>query len=222
MRYAFGDYEFDPDCNGLQHAGKRIKLEPRVSSVLAYLIRHRHRVVTKHELLEQFWPHQYVGDWVLTRCISAARKAIGCSVHMQPWIKTIYGEGYQFSPSIEERDEEARILSAIPANGFKPNDIHQNTASNPIPTNTYHPQLEGERRQATVLSCVLVNGSQLAEALGMEAMHSLKKRFFEFVLRMAQPYEGTIQQFAEAGCIVLFGVPLSHEDHARRARDATR
>jgi len=220
MRYAFGDYEFDPHRNGLQHAGEHIKLEPRVSSVLAYLIRYRHRVVTKHELLEQFWPQQHVGDWVLTRCISVARKAIGCSVHTQPWIKTIYGEGYQFSPSVEERDENARILSAIPTNGFGPNDIHQNiVALNPVlfqPT-PYHPQLEGERRQATVLSCVLVNGPQLAETLGMEAMHSLKKRFFEFVLRMVRPYEGTIQQFAEAGCIVLFGVPLSHEDHARRA-----
>jgi class 3 adenylate cyclase len=77
--------------------------------------------------------------------------------------------------------------------------------------------LEGERKQVTVLFCDLANSTPIAERLGPEAMHTLLNRFFEVALNVVHRYEGTINQFLGDGFMALFGAPLAHEDHARRA-----
>jgi class 3 adenylate cyclase/tetratricopeptide (TPR) repeat protein len=77
--------------------------------------------------------------------------------------------------------------------------------------------LEGERKQVTVLFCDLVGSTSLAERLGPEAMHLLLNRFFELALSEVHRYEGTINQFLGDGFMALFGAPIAHEDHARRA-----
>ncbi len=77
--------------------------------------------------------------------------------------------------------------------------------------------LEGERKQVTVLFCDLQNSTPIAEKLGPEAMHTLLNRFFELALSEVHRYEGTINQFLGDGFMALFGAPISHEDHARRA-----
>ena len=77
--------------------------------------------------------------------------------------------------------------------------------------------LEGERKQVTVLFCDLANSTALAERLGPEHMHTLLNRFFALALDDVHRYEGTINQFLGDGFIALFGAPLAHEDHARRA-----
>lgn len=79
------------------------------------------------------------------------------------------------------------------------------------------PDLEGERKQVTVLFCDLVGSTALADRLGPEVMHLLLSRFFELALGEVHRYEGTINQFLGDGFMALFGAPLAHEDHARRA-----
>jgi DNA-binding winged helix-turn-helix (wHTH) protein len=49
--YRFGDFEVSTSTYELSRAGQRIHLEPRVFEVLAYLLAHRRRVVSKEELL---------------------------------------------------------------------------------------------------------------------------------------------------------------------------
>jgi len=82
---------------------------------------------------------------------------------------------------------------------------------------TYRSALEGERKQVTVLFCDLANSTPIAERIGPEAMHTLLHRFFELALNEVHRYEGTINQFLGDGLMALFGAPLAHEDHARRA-----
>jgi len=77
--------------------------------------------------------------------------------------------------------------------------------------------LEGERKQVTVLFCDLVGSTSLAERLGPETMHLLLNRFFELALSEVHRYEGTINQFLGDGFMALFGAPIAHEDHSRRA-----
>ncbi|MBI4639665.1 MAG: AAA family ATPase, partial [Candidatus Tectomicrobia bacterium] len=77
--------------------------------------------------------------------------------------------------------------------------------------------LEGERKQVTILFCDMTNSTALAEQLGPEAMHTLLSQFFELALSEVHHYEGTINQFLGDGFMALFGAPLAHEDHARRA-----
>jgi len=77
--------------------------------------------------------------------------------------------------------------------------------------------LQGERKPVTVLFCDVVGSTGLAERLGPDAMHDLLNRFFEIALAEVHRYEGTVNQFLGDGFMALFGAPLAHEDHARRA-----
>src|SRR5262249_41857301 len=77
--------------------------------------------------------------------------------------------------------------------------------------------LQGERKRITVLFCDIVSSTRLAERIGADAMHALLNRFFELAMAEVHRYEGTINQFLGDGFMALFGAPIAHEDHARRA-----
>jgi class 3 adenylate cyclase/tetratricopeptide (TPR) repeat protein len=77
--------------------------------------------------------------------------------------------------------------------------------------------VEGEKKLVTVMFCDIANSTQLASAVGAEAMHSLLEHFFELALAEVHRVEGTINQFLGDGFMALFGAPVSHEDHGRRA-----
>lgn len=99
--YAFADLELDEALYALRRGGAVVKLEPKVFDVLAYLVRHRSRVVSKDELLAELWPREHVSDSVLPRCVTAARKAIGDSATAQRMITTVHGRGYRFVAPVE-------------------------------------------------------------------------------------------------------------------------
>jgi class 3 adenylate cyclase len=77
--------------------------------------------------------------------------------------------------------------------------------------------LEGERKQVTVLFCDLANSTAIAAHLGPDHMHAMLNRFFDLALDTVHRLEGTINQFLGDGFMALFGAPIAHEDHARRA-----
>jgi class 3 adenylate cyclase/tetratricopeptide (TPR) repeat protein len=77
--------------------------------------------------------------------------------------------------------------------------------------------LEGEVKQVTVLFCDIANSTELAHKIGAEAMHDLLNGFFELAAAGIHHFEGTINQFLGDGFMALFGAPVAHEDHVRRA-----
>jgi class 3 adenylate cyclase/tetratricopeptide (TPR) repeat protein len=77
--------------------------------------------------------------------------------------------------------------------------------------------IEGERKQVTVLFCDIVRSSALAAEAGPEGFHRIVDRFFSHALEDVHQYEGTVNQFLGDGFMALFGAPIAHEDHARRA-----
>ncbi len=68
----------------------------KVFDVLAYLIRHRDRVVSRRELFEQIWRGRVVTGNVLSRTVMQAREAIGDTISDQAMIRTVQGVGYRF------------------------------------------------------------------------------------------------------------------------------
>jgi class 3 adenylate cyclase/tetratricopeptide (TPR) repeat protein len=75
---------------------------------------------------------------------------------------------------------------------------------------------EGEHKQATVLFCQLADSAMLAERLGQEGMLAFLDYFFEQAEAEVRRFEGTVSSFLGDGVVALFGVPVAHEDHARR------
>jgi DNA-binding winged helix-turn-helix (wHTH) protein/predicted ATPase len=115
MIYAFEAYELDVPRYELRHVGRPVKLEPQVFNVLAYLIQHRDRLVTKEEILEQLWPGRFVSEATLTSRLTAARRAIGDRGREQRLIQTVHGRGYRFIAPVEERLAMEQAPHDVPA-----------------------------------------------------------------------------------------------------------
>jgi class 3 adenylate cyclase len=77
--------------------------------------------------------------------------------------------------------------------------------------------LEGERKQVTVLFADVQGSMALAEQVDPEVWHGILDRFFQILSEGVHRFEGTINQYTGDGIMALFGAPIAHEDHARRA-----
>lgn len=89
MFYLFADYVLDIQRHELRRADVPVKLEHQAFQALVYLIKHRARAVSRQDLFDHLWPHQFVTDAALERCITVVRRAIGDSGHIQQYIKTL-------------------------------------------------------------------------------------------------------------------------------------
>jgi class 3 adenylate cyclase/tetratricopeptide (TPR) repeat protein len=77
--------------------------------------------------------------------------------------------------------------------------------------------LEGERKQVTVLFADVQGSLDLAEQVDAETWHGIMDHFFGILSAGVHRFEGTINQYTGDGIMALFGAPIAHEDHARRA-----
>jgi DNA-binding winged helix-turn-helix (wHTH) protein len=100
--YQFADVTVDLDRFELQRAGVPQHVEPQVLEVLAYLIRHRDRLVTKQELMDQVWHDRFISDSAITSRIKAARRVTGDDGERQKVIHTVHGRGYRFIADVAE------------------------------------------------------------------------------------------------------------------------
>ena len=55
MRYTFGGYTLDTQRYELCQADIPLQLQPKVFDLLAYLLQHRDRVVTRQEFFDTLW-----------------------------------------------------------------------------------------------------------------------------------------------------------------------
>jgi DNA-binding winged helix-turn-helix (wHTH) protein/tetratricopeptide (TPR) repeat protein len=99
----FGDCELSVERIELRRAGRIVDMEPQVFDVLAYLLRHRERVVPKTELLDQIWGNRFVSESALSSRIKSVRRAVGDTGRDQRIIKTVYGRGYRFVADANEQ-----------------------------------------------------------------------------------------------------------------------
>src|SRR5215471_10996926 len=109
VQFRFSNHLFDTDRRELTCDDRRIPIEPQVFDLLAYLLEHRDRVVSKDDLIEAVWGGRIVSDSTLTSRINAARKAVGDSGFDQKLIRTVPRKGFRFVGSVvaSERPENA-------------------------------------------------------------------------------------------------------------------
>jgi len=77
--------------------------------------------------------------------------------------------------------------------------------------------LEGERKQVTVMFTDVQSSMELAESVDSETWREVMDGFYSLVGECVNRFEGTVNKFTGDGAMALFGAPISHEDHARRA-----
>ncbi len=69
----------------------------------------------------------------------------------------------------------------------------------------------------TVLFADVANFTAMSEKLDPEEVHQVMDGCFRILMDEIHKYEGTINQFTGDGVMALFGAPVAHEDHSRRA-----
>ena len=77
--------------------------------------------------------------------------------------------------------------------------------------------LAGERKQVTVLFADIKGSTELIQDLDTEEAQQLLDGAVREMMDAVHRYEGTVCRLMGDGLMALFGAPLSHEDHARRA-----
>jgi Tol biopolymer transport system component/DNA-binding winged helix-turn-helix (wHTH) protein len=101
--YRLGEFEIDPNKRLLKgEDGDSIHLSNKPFQVLLYFVEHRDRVVTRQELLDQFWDGRDVYDITLTKCVGAIRKALRENPEQPRFIETRWAEGYRYIGPFEE------------------------------------------------------------------------------------------------------------------------
>jgi TolB-like protein len=105
--FLFENYAIDADRRELRRGAELVAIEPKVFDLLAYLIRHRDRVVSRDDLIASVWEGRIVSESALATCINAARVAIGDSGEMQRLIKTLPKKGIRFVGAVREDTGEA-------------------------------------------------------------------------------------------------------------------
>ncbi|MGH8528724.1 MAG: ATP-binding protein [Nevskiales bacterium] len=77
--------------------------------------------------------------------------------------------------------------------------------------------MEGERKRVTVLFVDIQDSMDLSQMVGAENWHEILDGFFSILTENVHAFEGTVNQYTGDGIMALFGAPVAHEDHARRA-----
>lgn len=123
MRWRFGACELDEATRELRVAGELRPLQPQVFAVLAYLVRHRDRLVPKDELLRALWPDALVTDASLQRAVSLARRALPSDDRHH--LRTHARQGYRFAADVDEAEPDpARVAGAGPPSYVRCGEVH--------------------------------------------------------------------------------------------------
>jgi class 3 adenylate cyclase/tetratricopeptide (TPR) repeat protein len=76
---------------------------------------------------------------------------------------------------------------------------------------------DAERKQVTVLFADVSGSMDLAEQQDPEEWRKVMQHFFTILSGAVERFEGTVDKFTGDGIMAVFGAPIAHEDHARRA-----
>ena len=95
--YRFGDCEVDFDRAEIRKSGQPVEVTALELRLLRTLIRHRGRVLTRAQLIQQAWdPNTFIGDRVVDTHILNLRKKIEPEPARPKFLQGVRGIGYRF------------------------------------------------------------------------------------------------------------------------------
>ena len=115
MVLAFGDHRLDIERRQLRRGADIVELEPKAFDLLAFLVLHRDRVVTKDDLLQGVWGGRIVSESALTTRINAVRRALGDNGATQRLVRTFTRKGVRFVGEVTELSDQEAPTSDTPS-----------------------------------------------------------------------------------------------------------
>ena len=112
--YRCENVEIDTAQGCVKRDGQEGYLRQQSFQVLVYLIERRQRLISKEELIENFWRDTAVTDNALVQCIAEIRKALGDDPRQPRFIKTIPKVGYRFVGAVEVEQNHSALNPSKP------------------------------------------------------------------------------------------------------------
>ena len=100
MQFSFDNCVLDLDRRELLRASSTVATAPKVFDVLAYLMEHRDRVVSRDDLVNAVWQGRIVSESTFATHINAVRKAVGDDGQQQRVIRTVARKGFRFVATV--------------------------------------------------------------------------------------------------------------------------
>ena len=92
----FGDFRADLASGELSRREKRLALQEKPFRVLAFLLRNAGRVVSREELIQEFWPGPFAADDGLNTAIRKIRQVLRDDAKRPKYVETVGQRGYRF------------------------------------------------------------------------------------------------------------------------------
>jgi len=96
MTVHFAEFVFDEDRRQLFRGSEPLHLEPKAFALLALLLSHRPKAVSKVEIHEAIWPGAYISESSLPGLVGDLRAALGDRPSEPRFIRTVLRFGYAF------------------------------------------------------------------------------------------------------------------------------
>src|SRR5712672_1105914 len=111
----FGTFELDLQTGELRHGGQKVRLQEQPFQVLAALLEHPGKIVTREELRSKLWPANTFVDFdhSLNAAIKRLRDALGDSAETPIFIETLARRGYRFIAPVNGSFAQSRIEIAL-------------------------------------------------------------------------------------------------------------
>ncbi len=110
--YRFASCVVDVERRELWVDGRRHTMEPKPFDLLVHLVRNRHRVVTRDELLDTVWDEAGGSPEVIAQAIAKIRRVMRRSKTHAVRVETVYGKGFRLlaEAPVEPSDDTATAL----------------------------------------------------------------------------------------------------------------
>ena len=102
MTYRFDPFTLDLGTRRLLRDTREVHLSPKAFDLLACLVEHRSRAISRTELQAVLWPSTYVLETNLASLVAELRRALGDTADDPLFIRTMHRFGYWFIAAVSE------------------------------------------------------------------------------------------------------------------------
>jgi DNA-binding winged helix-turn-helix (wHTH) protein/tetratricopeptide (TPR) repeat protein len=106
-RYFAADRLIDLAAREIRDGETTVDVEAKVFDLIALLVEHRDRALSKREIGDALWGDRPVTDAALSQLLRKARRALGDDGDTQRAIRTVHGRGLQWVAPVVPADEPA-------------------------------------------------------------------------------------------------------------------